>query len=125
MPFSNYFAAKVLDSGLRGVAWTAIDAYVALHDDDPTVLGDPSTEITGGSYVRQEATFSAASNRATANSVAIKFLDMPAVTVTHVALWTAASGGQMIFYAALSPADVVTAGQTYTLAISDLAVTLT
>lgn len=96
-------------------------AFVSLHTADP---GDSCTnEVTGGSYARQSATFSAAASSTTSTTADLTYADMPAVTVTHVAVWSLASGGTCKMRGALTASQAVDAGQTFEIPTGDLDVT--
>jgi hypothetical protein len=74
--------------------------FVSLHTANPAPSG--GGEVTGGAYARQSATFTNTGNNPTvaANSVAIQFPVATASwgTITHFALWSAASGGTFLAY---------------------------
>lgn len=82
------------------------------------------TEVTGGSYARQSATFSAASAGATSNTGAITFTNMPAATVVGVEVWDSAGTPVRLWYGALSANKTTGAGDTFTIAIGDLDLTI-
>ena len=92
-----------------------------------TVFGTQSPSsgrVTGGSYARQSAAFSAAAGGTTSNSGTISFPDMPAETLTHVCLWDAVSAGNCLWTGALSPNKTTNAGDTFQIAAGDLDVSL-
>lgn len=116
MPASTYTAHKILDLFLRGVAVTPPSGvYVSLHTADPGFTG--ANEMSTGAwpaYARKNAAlsgtidtgFSAAASRQTKNSLELSFGDMNGaapVTVTHFALWDAATAGNCLF---IGPLDV-------------------
>lgn len=120
---SDYLENKILDHVLKVAAYTQpANVYVALFTAAPSDSGG-GTEVAGGSYARQTSTWAAASGGATANSASINFPNMPACTVTHVALFDAVSGGNMLYHGALTASQVVAAGNTFTFAIGELDVT--
>lgn len=90
--------------------------YVALLDTT-------GTEVTGGSYARQDllpyTSWDAANERAY-NSSAISFTGMPAVTVRSWRLYDASSGGSAWVGAQLGADVPVSGGGTFTFAIDDL-----
>lgn len=125
MSLSNYLENKILDHILRGVsgAWSApATIYVGLHTADPGETG--ANEVNGGSYARQSASFSAAANGATANTDAINFTGMPAVTITHVSLWDAATNGNCLWSGPLIASKTTNAGDTFQIPAGDLDVSL-
>lgn len=80
--------------------------WVALFTAAPGYAGG-GTEVTGGSYARQEITdadWAAAAGREISNDIALTFPQASASwgLVTHFALFDAPSGGNMLFFGALS-----------------------
>lgn len=68
-----------------------VAVFVSLHTADPGATG--TNEVTGGSYTREAITWNPASSGALDNDANPVF-DVPAgTTITHVGLWSAASGG--------------------------------
>lgn len=114
---TTYLENKILDHVLRGnVGATAYAQpaaiYIALLTATATEAGggtEVSTAATG--YARQQITFNAAANGATANSAAIVFPKSTAAwgTITHFAIYDAATGGNMLYYGALSASVAITA----------------
>ena len=96
-----------------------------MHTADPAEDAS-GAEVSGGSYARQAITFNAA--HATAgtidNSSAEEFTTMPAVTVSHIGIWDAASSGNLLFYGAVTASKAVGAGDTISLAAGALVITL-
>lgn len=97
--------------------------YVSLHTGDPGATG--ASEVTGGSYARQQVTLSSASGKASANTGALTFTVMPAATITHVGIWTLVSGGAFEIGGALVAPKTTNAGDTFQLPVGDLDVALT
>lgn len=119
---SNKLADALLNHALRKRRWTPPnDVYLALHDADPTVLGDESTEIIGGSYARKIIRFYDADLRTTLNSNAVVFPNLPACTIRYLALWNHATAGFMMISVNI-PNVSVDSGGTYRLEQADLAV---
>jgi hypothetical protein len=122
MPKSDYLEKKVLDFVLVGTAFTVSGRYVAIYSAAVTSTG-------GGAEIavdRQVATFVAATlgTGVTSNSAEITFPgeDMPAVTVTHVGIWDALTGGNLLYYGPLGQPRSVIAGQPFAFAAGELVV---
>jgi hypothetical protein len=140
---SNYLEEKVLHHTLRGVSYTPpTGLYIALFTSDP---GEPAsgtevstTEGAGGwtNYARQDAAAGAAidtgwttyANGQVKNAKTITF---PAnnnaaasVTVTHIGLFGAATGGNLLYYSALSASKVIQPGDVLSFAINAITVSL-
>lgn len=106
---STYLANKLLDHSLRNVAYTPpATVYLALYTSNPGP-DNTGTEVSGGGYTRQPVTFSAASAGQIVNSADVVFPVATAAwgTITHVGVFDAATGGNLLYYAALSAAKTI------------------
>lgn len=119
---TDYLEDKLRDHVLRHVAYTSPAAvYLRLFTTATSDAGG-GTEVTGGSYTGQAVTFQAggAGSGAADNSAVVTFANMPACTVTHAAIFDAATGGNMLLHAALPASKTVNAGDSLTFAIGDI-----
>lgn len=127
MSFSNTFETRVLtwvftsSSATRPTAW-----YMALFTSNPA--DDASgTEVStsGTAYARQSATFTVSGDTAS-NSAAIEFPTATASfgTVSHVGVFDASTGGNLIAYAALSASKAIDTGDVFRIPSGDFDVTL-
>ncbi len=119
---TDYLEDKLRDHVLRNIAYTSPTAvYLGLFSTATTDAGG-GTEAVGGSYARQPVTFGAggAGSGAGDNSADVDFLNMPAGTWTHAALFDAVSGGNMLLHAALSSSKTTGAGDAITFAAGDV-----
>ena len=125
MSFSNDFETRVLNyvftasSVTRPTAW-----HVALYTAAPSDTGG-GTEVSGGAYARQAVTFSVSGNTAT-NTAALEYATATAAygTVSHVGVFDASTGGNLIAYAALATSKVIDTGDVFRIPAGDLDVTL-
>lgn len=118
MAFGTAEANSIID-GYDGL-------WVSLHDGDPGATG--ANEIAGGSYARQQISLAAAANKQSVTDAILDFTGMPDTTaspITHVGLWTLASGGAFVIGGALTASKVTNAGDTFRFEIGQLAVILT
>ena len=122
MSISNYLENKVLDKVFRNTDFTVTTLHVSLHTAAVGETG--ANEVTGGSYARQTATFDVAASGATANSGALNFTLMPAVTITDFGIWDAASVGNFLWGGVLAASKVVNLNDTVQFAIGDIDITL-
>lgn len=93
-----------------------------------TVIGSESaagTEVTGGSYTQQTATFPASSGGAATNSNLISFTLMPACTVVAVEIWDSAGSPVRLWWGPLAANKVVNSGDTFTFPIGTLSIAIT
>jgi len=82
------------------------------------------TEVSGGSYARQNVTFGAATGGATSNTGLVRFSDLPAATVTHMEIWDSAGSPVRWWHGALTSSRTVSAGDAIEFAIGDIDLTL-
>jgi len=125
MSFSNTFETRVLTwvftdgSATRPTAW-----HVALFTSNPDEDAS-GTEVSGGAYARQSATFTVSGNTAS-NSGALEYPTATAGygTVTHVGVFDASTGGNLIAYAALTTSKTIDTGDVFRIPAGDLDITL-
>ena len=120
---TDYAENKILDHVLGTAAYTMPTTYVALYTVAPTDSSS-GTEVTGGSYARQAASFSVASGGSTSNSSNIDFTGMPACTVVAIGITDALSGGNILIYGSLSANKSLDAGDTLRITSGDLDISL-
>lgn len=120
--FTDYLEDKIIDHMLRNQAYTPPETvYLALFTAAPGDAGG-GTEVSGGSYARQDVGLAAASGGASSNSADITF---PAATadwgtVTHVALMDALTAGNMLMHSPLDASKAVNNGDTFKINAGDL-----
>jgi hypothetical protein len=109
----------MLGIGSMPSARTAI--YLALYTSDPTI-NNTGTEVSGGSYARKAITVDTDSDGdgSVKNTAAITFNSMPAVTVTHFAVFDALTGGNPIMYDTFPIPAQMSAGENFTIDIGNL-----
>ena len=121
---TNYLESKLIDHFLGTTTYTKPSAvYVALFTVTPGEAAG-GTEVTGGSYARQAATFGAASSGATTNSANIDFAGMPAATTVAIGIFDAITSGNMLLYGALTTNKTTDAGDTLRIATGSLSVSI-
>ncbi|MFF9118278.1 hypothetical protein ACF09Y_22210 [Streptomyces massasporeus] len=82
------------------------------------------TEVTGGSYARQNLAVAAAVGGATANSADLVFTGMPAATVVGVEIWDSAGTPVRLWYGPLTASRTVSAGDELVLSAGQLTLSL-
>lgn len=117
--FGDTVENNTLDFWLRSVVPTTptggTTRKISLHTADPGDTG--ASEVTGGSYARQNGTFAAASGGSSALSAAVDFTGMPACTVTHFGVWDSA-GTPLYIGGGPTTNRTLQAGDTYQLTTS-------
>jgi len=97
--------------------------YIALYTVAPDDTGG-GTEVSGGSYARQTATFDAAASGATQNSADVDFVDMPACTVVAIGIHDALTSGNLLVHGTLTANKSLDAGDTLRIATGDLDISI-
>jgi hypothetical protein len=123
---SNYLENALINVTLRNTSYTSPTAvYVSLHTADPTDAGT-GTEVSGGSYVRQAATFGAPSNGVSTTTADITYPQATASygTVGWIGIWDAVSTGNMLYHTALDTSKAIDTGDIFKIASGSLTVTL-
>ena len=125
MSFSNTYETNVLTWVFTGNAVTRPTAwYIGLFTAAPGEAGG-GTEVSGGSYAREAATFTVSGDTAS-NSANIEFTAATASwgTVTHIAVFDASTGGNQIAYASLTASKAIDTGDILRIPAGDLDITL-
>lgn len=97
--------------------------YLALYTASPNA-GGGGTEVSGGSYARQTVAFGAISGGSMSNTSAVTFTGMPAATVTHFAILSAATAGTMRVYGALNASAAVISGDQVQFPVGSITINL-
>ena len=137
--FSDYLEGKIIETTLRGAAMPVpSNIYLALFTADPTDANVSANEVTVANwpaYVRQDAAqggaistgWTAASNGVSSNAKVVTF---PAnngaaqITITHLGIFDAASGGNMLYHAPLVSSKTLQIGDVLSFGIGALTVTV-
>lgn len=123
---SNYLENALINGTIRGTSYTAPSTvYVGLYTSDPTDA-NTGTEVTGGSYARQSATFAAPSNGSSASNADITFPQATANwgTVGWIGILDASSSGNLLYHTALDASKTIETGDIFKIASGNLTVTL-
>ena len=124
---SDDLETKFLNISLRGATWVVVaTVYLALFTTATDDAGG-GTEVTGGSYARQACTFGVPSGGASTTTADITFPTSTAAwgTVTHAAIYDAATSGNSQYHGAMSASKVMANGDVIKFLTGDLTVTLT
>jgi hypothetical protein len=138
---SDYLENKLVDQLFRGqTAPTTTTLYVALYTAAPSDTGG-GTEVSGSNYSRVAVTSSLANwagtqsagstlassgtGGQTSNNGAITFPTPSATwgTVTHFAIYDATSGGNELFWGALTISKTINSGDTVSFPAASLSIT--
>ena len=123
---SNYLENALINATLRNTSYTSpAVVYVSLHTADPTDAGT-GTEVSGGSYIRQSATFGAPSNGVSTTTADISYPQATASygTVGWIGIWDAQTSGNMLYHTALDTSKAIDTGDIFKIAAGSLTVTL-
>jgi len=125
MSFTNFLETEILDHVFGGSAYTApTTLYLALYTAAPGETGG-GTEVSGGAYARQSVAFTTTGNT-TSNSAAVEYPTATSSfgTVTHVGVFDASTGGNLMAYATLSSSKTIDTGDVFRVPAGDLDITL-
>jgi hypothetical protein len=123
---SNYLENALINATLRATTFTSpATVYVSLHTADPTDAGT-GTEVSGGSYARQSASFASPSNGASATDADITFPQATGSwgTVSHIGIWDALTTGNLLYHTQLDASKTIDTGDIFKIASGSLTVTL-
>jgi hypothetical protein len=120
MTIANYLEDKWLDTLSASVGYNAAFTYLQLHTGAP---GEDCTANAAGETTRQEVIFNPAGS-GSKNSDGTVTWTMVSTTETysHWSMWDQSTGGNALWYGALSSNAAVTAGDTFE--ITSLTLTL-
>lgn len=95
--------------------------YLALYTTDPTVA-DTGTEVSGGSYARQNlaSKFGSESGGIVPSNAIVTFSSMPACTVSHWAIRSASSGGNLLYFGMFDLPITLNSGDPFPIASGDI-----
>jgi hypothetical protein len=125
---SNFAEKLVLDflmttgAAVRPTSW-----FLALYTAAPSDAGG-GTEVSGAGYVRKAVTFGAAATPGgtTSNTGVVSYTAVGGVygVVTHCAIFSAVSGGNMLWHGAMVAPRTINDSDTLSFAIGQIALTI-
>lgn len=129
MSFTNYTENAVLGHVFGSTTFTKPSLFVGLFTAAPgETAGGTELSTVGTAYARQAAAFTVSGTAPTqaTNTSAIEFPTATSAwgTITHAAIFDAASGGNMIAYATLTASKTIASGDVFRVPASNLTVTL-
>lgn len=137
--FSNYTENNIVETTLRGAAFPVpAGTYLAAFTADPTDANVTANEVqlaAWPSYARQDCAqgagiatgWTAAADGVSSNA---KVLTFPAnngagtVTVTHIGIYDAATGGNLLYHSPLSSSKSLLVGDVLSFGIGSLTATI-
>ncbi len=127
--FSDYWENKILDHIFGKGSYTPPTIYVGLSTVDPTDDGSGLAEPSGSGYARTQTSASdwnAASNGSLYNASDITFAQATGSwgTITHFALFDAATAGNMLAHGVLSQSKTIGNSDTARFQAGDLDISL-
>ena len=132
---SNYTENKVLDHALGTASWTApgtvylglftnTSGNAATNLEDGTLTDEVTT--SGSAYGRQSIAFGSASGGSASNSGTVTFSAATSNwgTITHVAVMDASTGGNVLFWGAVTTSKTIESGDTFQVSSGNLSISL-
>lgn len=123
---SDYAENKLLNHILGVSAFTMpTTVYVALLTTNPTDA-NTGTEVTGGSYARKPITFATATTGSTSNTTDVLFPAATASwgTITHVGIYDAVTGGNLLWHGPLSASKTIAATDEFKIGSSKFTISM-
>jgi hypothetical protein len=129
---SDYLENSLLDHVLGGSTYTQPSTlYLGLFTDSGSTAanleaGTLTDEVSGGSYARETITFGAASGGSASNDATVTFTTATASwgTITHVAILDASTGGNVLFWGAVTTSKTIDSGDTFQVSSGNLTISL-
>jgi len=127
--FADYTENKVLELIVGKTAFSTPTAYIAASTADPTDAGSGIAEPIGNGYARVSTSgidWNNASNGSITNANSFSFPEATGSwgTITHLAIYDAASGGNMLAHGALDLAQTIAAGEVLRVPAGSFTITL-
>jgi hypothetical protein len=137
--FSNYTENNIVQTTLRGAAFPVpAGVYVGLFTADPTDANVTANEVQTAAwpaYARRDAAdgaaistgWTASADGVSSNAKNITFAannGAGSVTVTHIGLYDAATGGNLLYHAALTSSKTLLVGDVLSFGIGSITVTV-
>ena len=121
--FSDAVANAWLDAVANASAYSEAAVYVQLHTGAP---GTDGTSNVATETTRDQASFAAASSRATTTDANLEWTSYPAnETLSHISLWDASTSGNFLGSDDLSSTAAMTSGDTFRIPTGDLDLSVT
>lgn len=123
---SDFLENALINATLRNTTYTSpADVYVGLFTSNPTDDGS-GTEVSGGSYAREIATFAAPTNGASSTNADVQFTQATDNwgTVTHFGIFDALTSGNLLYHGVLTSSKNIETGDVFKIATGNLTVTL-
>lgn len=111
MPYSLYTCNKLIDHAHGKTSFTMPSVWVGLSTTTPNSSDGNVTEPSGNNYSRVStsgSTWTTAASRAATNATDITFPTSSGSwgTITHIVAYDASSGGNLLWYASITPKSV-------------------
>lgn len=119
---SQYLANKVFDAIGNNTSLAIAQCYMKLHLADPGAAAttSPATETT-----RKSVSFAASASGLMSNDVAVSWPTVPAAEdFSHYSMWDASTAGNFL-WSGLITAAAVGVGDTFTIAVGDIDLSIT
>jgi len=129
---SDYLENAVLDHVLSNAAFTQPSTlYLGLFTESGSTAanleaGTLTDEVGGGSYIRETISFDPASAGSADSAATVTFTTATATwgEITHVAVMDASSGGNVLFYGAVTTPKTIESGDTFQVTAGNLTISL-
>ena len=125
--FSDFLENKLLEITLKaGAAYTVAQPKLALFTTNPTDDGS-GNECDWTGYARQNISFGTVANGVANSAGTVTFPQVSGgddVTVTHIGIYDAGTGGNLLYHSELTVAKTLSATDVLTIPTNGVSVTL-
>jgi hypothetical protein len=119
---SAYLRDNLIEHALGVASFTMpTNVFLALFTTDPTI-NNTGTELSGGSYARQQLSLAAASNGRCASNTAETFSSLPACIITHWGIYDASTNGNLLYFGKFDIPIIRNAAEDLVIASGNIAV---
>ena len=122
---SNYLATEVLKAIMKGENMSYSALYVSLHTAEPDNTGSGEVVAGGNTYHRKQLAstdWTIPIDGSVESAIDLLWVNMPAVTVTHIGLWDVVDGGNFLWSGLLNEPVISSAGDAFILNTGDIKV---
>jgi hypothetical protein len=119
---SNYAENAILDALFNNTSLAVAARYVKLHTGDP---GEAGTANAAGETTRKSVTGAAASGGTFTSTNALTWTSVStSETYSHISIWDDPTAGNCLWTGALTASKAVNSGDTFTIAVGALTVSV-
>ena len=124
---TDYLENTLLNAVFKRISYASpTNTFAALFTSNPGGDAPTTGEVSGGWYARQSVAWSTASGGVVSNEPVVTFPPVTGseVTVTHLVIYDAVTGGNALFHAPLTASKTLAVADSISFAVGAITVTL-